>query len=212
MPVLSGSVTFARFRAERTKKKSTKQPERSLANALRAAAFSRLDTSGDQERSAGWVQVEDPDAVELAPSSFLFGDHLLVTWRIDAVRVPASALKRELAEWSRRYEEKAGHPPYRADKAAEKEVILKRLRKRAFVATRTHDVCWNQKSDEVQIWAGSRKAIEEVQIALEETFGLALHATSPGARVDAAGLDPAKLRPTAALFGDDVVREVSGGA
>ena len=51
MPVLKGAVTFARFRAERTKDEP-KDLRRSLANALRKSAFEALDPTGDEDRAA----------------------------------------------------------------------------------------------------------------------------------------------------------------
>ena len=127
---------------------------------------------------------------------------------MDTIRVPASMLKSELEAWCKAYEDKIGHPPKRADKSAEKELILKRLRKRAFVATQTYDLSWNLDTDAVQIWASSKKIVEEMQIAIEEAFDVSLTPTSPGARADAAEIDGDTIRPTAALFGDDVASEV----
>lgn len=205
MPILRGAVTYARHFAERTKKKPK---GRGLASALAAAAFEPLDASGEQDRAAGWVELEDNDSTALTPSRFLYGSHLLATWRVDARRVPSAAVNRELDEWCRTFEEKVGHPPKRADKAAAKEQVLKRLRKRAFIVTRTFDVSWNLDTDEVQIWASSRKIIDEILIAIEEGFGVTLMPTSPGARAQADGLDTDGLKPTPELFGADVASEV----
>ncbi|MEQ8279700.1 MAG: recombination-associated protein RdgC [Deltaproteobacteria bacterium] len=207
MPLLKGAVTYSRFRAEHHKE-PTKDPRRSLANALRKGAFEPLDQSGEQDRSAGWVELEDHQATDLAPSRFLYGSYLLATWRVDSVRVPAALVRSEIDAWSRAFEEKIGHPPKRADKSAQKEIILKKLRRRAFVSTQTFDVSWNLDTNAVQLWASSKKIVEEIQVAIEEAFDVTLHSTSPGARVDASDVDVDKIRATPELFGDDVALQV----
>lgn len=211
MPVLRGAVTLCRFHAEWPEKKPRpKDPRRSLPNALRRNTFEPLDRSGEEERSAGWVELDDHDGTGLAAAQVLFDGTLLVTWRVDLVRVPAAIQRAEVERWARAYEAKQGRPPTRTDKAAEKELILKRLRKRAFITTRTHDVVWNLDSDEVQVWSASRAAVEEIHVTIEESFGVRLAPTSPGARLEAAGLDPARLKPTEALFGVEALAEARG--
>ncbi len=207
MPLLKGAVTYARFAAT-SHKEPVKDPRRSLANALRKAAFEPLDQTGEQDRAAGWVELEDHDATELAPSRFLYGSYLLATWRVDSIRVPAALVRSEIDAWARQFEERAGHPPKRSDKAEQKELVLKKLRRRAFVTTQTFDVSWNQDTNAVQIWAASKKIVEEIQIAIEEAFDVSLQPTSPGARVEASEIDPESVRPTPALFGEDVALEV----
>jgi recombination associated protein RdgC len=65
MPVKKGPVTFARFRAFATKPKA-KDQRRSHATALRRHAFEPLDREAEEDRSAGWVELDDPDKSELA--------------------------------------------------------------------------------------------------------------------------------------------------
>ena len=201
MPIQQGAVTFARFMAEARKPRS-KDVRRSLAKDLRSQAFQPLDRLGEQERTTGWVELDDADSVELPPSRFLFGSHLLVAYRIDQRKVPAAMVKRELDGWARDFLSRQNRSPKRIERAEQKELIVKRLRKRAFVTTQTIDVSWNLDSDEVLIWSPARKTVDEIHVALEETFDLRLHSKSPGALADATGARAASLAPTVALFGD----------
>ena len=206
MPVLKGAVTFARFRAERTKEEP-KDLRRSLANVLRKSAFEPLDPAGDEDRSAGWVELEDTEATELSPGRFLYGDFLMVSWRVDTLRVPAPRLKAELDQWSRVHEAQHGEAPKRTAKKAQKELILKKLRRQAFPSTRTYDVTWNLESNVIFVWSSARKIVDEIAVALEEGFGLRLHAQSPGALVERSGIVEDNIEPTPELFGQDVVSE-----
>jgi recombination associated protein RdgC len=206
MPVLKGAVTFARFRAERTKEEP-KDLRRSLSNALRKSAFEPLDPTSDEDRAAGWVELEDTESTELAPGRFMFGDYLMASWRVDTLRVPAPRLKAELEQWTRAHEAQHGEPPKRAAKKAQKELILKKLRRQAFPASRTYDVTWNLETDVIFVWASGRKIVDEIVVALEEGFGLRLHAQSPGALVERAEISKDNIEPTPELFGQDVVSE-----
>lgn len=208
MPVLKGAVTFARFRVERTKDEP-KDPRRSLAAALRRAAFEPLDPTEDEDRAAGWVELEDQDATDLAPSRFLYGDYLMASWRVDTLRVPTARVNAELDRYARAYEAERGEAPKRADKKAQKELIIKKLRRQAFPTTRTYDVTWNLEADTVFVWASARKIVDEVVIALEDGFGLRLHAQSPGALARASEIPDDEIDPTPELFGADVVQEAA---
>lgn len=203
MPVLKGPITFSRFRVEH-KGERPKDIKRSLSRGFKAHAFEPLDKSSDEESASGWVEIEDRDRVDLTPTSLMYGDWVLVSWRIDRIRVPGAAVREELETWGKSFEEKNGRPPRRAEKKEEREVVVQRLRKRAFPSIQTHDVSWNLASDQLQIWSTSKKVVDEIQESLEKMFELRLQALSPGAYVhqlklpeDAEGL----LAPTAELIG-----------
>lgn len=206
MPVLKGAVTFARFRVGRDKD-APKDLKRSLANALRRNAFEALDPTSDEDRAAGWVELEDHDATELSPSRFLYGDFLMVTWRVDTLRVPTNRVNAELDRWVRQHEAEKGEAPTRTSKKAQKELILKKLRRQAFPVTRTYDLTWNLEKDLIFVWSSARKIIDEIAIALEDGFGLRLYAQSPGALAEAAEIPGEDIPPTPELFGADVVSE-----
>lgn len=206
MPVLKGAVTFARYKVVRTKD-APKDLKRSLSDALRRSAFEELDPGGDEDRASGWVELEDQDAVDLAPSRFIYGDYLMVSWRVDTLRVPTARVKAELDRWARVHEAEKGEPPNRASKKAQKELIIVKLRNQAFPSTRTYDLTWNLEKDVIFIWSSARKIVEEIVIALEDGFSLQLQAQSPGALTDAAEVSGDDIQPTPELFGSDVVSE-----
>lgn len=206
MPIHKGAVTASRYVVVEGGK-SGKDQRRTLANGLRKLAFEPLDRDGDEDRSAGWVEVENHDSTELAPSSFLLGEHVILTWRIDALRVPTAQAKAELETWAKAFQTKHSRPPSKKERSEEKELIIRKLRKRAFISSKTFDVSWSQSTGVVLIWASSRKVVEEVIVALEESVGLTLRSTSPGASAEAAGIDADQLSPTAALFGEETAQE-----
>jgi recombination associated protein RdgC len=199
MPVLRGALTFARFHAEPIGERP-KDQKRWLARGLRDRAFKPLDRSSEEDRSAGWVELEQNDSTELAPSSFLYGEYVLVSYRIDKLRVPASALKAELEAWAREYTKAKGRPPKKPERAEHREMVHKKLRARALPQSRVFDVSWSQKSDQIQIWASARSVVEEIKECLESVFELELTAQTPSAFAAAYAPKQGAIEPTADLI------------
>lgn len=203
MPILRGSVTFARFRAEHPKK-APSDVRRWLVRGLQASAFEPIDRKSDEDRSAGFVELEDRDQVEFAPSALFYGERALFSWRIDKLRVPAGQLRDELARWAQDFERENERKPSRLEKGQHKEAVRQKLRSQAVPVMKAHDVCWNLKTGEVQLWAASRTVVEEIVGVLEANLEVRLR--SP---LDRALGGEGELKPTLELIG---VEEVSHGA
>lgn len=120
------------------------------------------------------------------------------------IRVSAAHVRDELARWLVAFEREQGRKPGRTEKAEAKAGIRLKLRNRAPEQTKVFDLAWNLKTDQLQIWASSRKAIEEVSAAAEEALGVKLLPMVPGAMALERGLDESSLEPTAALVGKEV--------
>lgn len=199
MPVLHGAVTFARFevRAEQF------DPKRSLPKGLKAHAFEPIDRKrgADQDRAAGFVELEDPDGVEFATSNLYAGQHARFAYRVDQLKIPSAALKSELAAWVAEFEGENARKPSRQEKARQRDAIRDTLRSAAVPTTKTFDVSWELTANRLKIWATSRKIVEEIQAAIEQAFGVKLEPLVPVVLAGRLGVDDAALAPTAALLG-----------
>jgi recombination associated protein RdgC len=205
MALLGGSVTFSRFRAGKT----PADPKRTILKGLRSGAFEPLVPGGEEDRAVGFVELEDHDGVEFPVSRTFFGEHVLVAFRVDAIRVRGAEVKTELERWTAAFAAEHGRPPARREKSAERDVIRQRLRSQTPPLTRTHDVSWNLSTGELLVWAASRKTVEELVAALEEAFGVSLRPSNAAGLAEAAGIDSESLSPTAALVGAGADREVA---
>lgn len=204
MPILKGATTFSRFRAT-PKGERPKDVKRWLSRGFRDRAFEPLDKNGEEDSSGGFVELEDADQTELAPQSFLHGELVLISYRIDRIRVPAAAIRAELEAWSKTFAERESRPPRRSERAEEKENIAHKLKKRAFPTTKLTDVSYSLKSEHLQIWTTQRSVVDEIQTALEEALDLRLLPLGPGAYASSLDLDDeaeANLAPTAELLRD----------
>jgi recombination associated protein RdgC len=199
MPVLRGSVTYSRFRSEAGK--LPQDTRRWLARGLARGAFEPIDVQrGEDDRSAGFVALEDADSTDFA-SGVLERGRALFAWRIDTIKVKAAAVRAELERWAAAFTEEHRRPPARGEKATARDEIRHRLRQKQPPTTRTFDVSWSLDTGELQIWAASRKVVEEVAAAIESSFEVKLAPQSAGAQAVRAGIGEGALAPTAALLG-----------
>lgn len=199
MPVLRGSITFARFRSQAGK--LPQDTRRWLARGLARGAFEPLDPSkGDDDRSAGFVTLEDADSTEFS-SGVLEAGRALFAFRVDRIQVKGAAVRAELERWTAAFQAEHDRPPTRGEKAGAKDEIRHLLRKRTPPSTRVFDVSWALDDGEVLVWAASRKAVDEIAAALEQAFEVKLAPCSVGAQAIRAGFAESALGPTAGLVG-----------
>jgi recombination associated protein RdgC len=199
MPVLRGSITFARFRSETGK--LPQDTRRWLARGLARGAFVPLDPAkGDDDRSAGFVSLEDPESTDFT-SGVLEGGRALFAFRVDRIQVKGAAVRAELERWTAAFRDEHDRAPARGEKATAKDEIRHRLRGRTPPSTRVLDVSWALEDREVLVWAASRKAVDEIAAAIEQAFEVKLAPCSVGAQAARAGIAEPALAPTAALVG-----------
>ncbi len=227
MPILRGAVTFSRFRVQ-TPEPANLSPAKvppakpslaklsneakQLGKSLKNRGFEPIDRKGDEERSAGFVELEDHDSIEFAPGNLYFGEYALFSYRVETLKVPSALLKAEHEKWCREYEREKGHPPKRYEKTENRLALRQALRSRAVPTNKVHDICWNLKTGEMQIWASSRTVVDEIQQAIEKACDLTLAAMVPLAVAQALGIDEKDLQPTAELSWPEFEGEANGKA
>lgn len=210
MPVVRGGVSFHRFRVD-LGEDPPKDLKRSVQRGLRKKAFQPLDRQSEEDRSAGWVELENNDATEFGAAELQVGEYFLFAWRVERLRVPTAVVKAELERWSTAFAEEHGHPPRRSQLKEQREAITHKLKQRAFPTSRVYDVSWNLRSSEVEIWASGAKLVEEIHVAFDETFGFHLRPLTPGQIADAMDAPPGALLPSAELVGAALASKVLPG-
>jgi recombination associated protein RdgC len=210
MPVLRGAVTFSRFLVEPAEG-APADLKRGLSRTLKARAFAPIDRRSEEERAAGFVELENPESTEFASGDLFHGEYALFGYRIDTIKVPGPALRAEVDKWAATFEKEKGRPPSRGEKSENRSSLRQVLRNRAVPSTKVHDLSWNLKSQQLQIWAASRKAVEEVLNAVEVAFKVKLVPLVPAALAARTGIEESALGPTAELIGVELPAEVSHG-
>ncbi|MCY1035402.1 recombination-associated protein RdgC [Corallococcus sp. BB11-1] len=203
MPVLRGAVTFSRFRTEPSKE-APSDVKRWLTKGLKSHAFEPIDRRSEDERAAGFVELENAEASDFSTSNLFYGEYALFSFRIDTLKVPGSMMKAELDKWTSAFTKENGRPPARAEKNKQKLELKQLLRQRAVPRTSVLDVTWNLKTQQVQIWAASRKTVDEISVALEGALAVKVIGITPASMAQRAGIDDKALGPTAELIGMDL--------
>lgn len=197
MPVQRGSVSFSRFRLGGDPPKDVK---RWLTGALRARAFEPIDPKGEEDRAAGFVELENERGTGFSAGAVFSGPWALFSWRVEKLRIPSAQLREQLTLWTTKFEAQHGRPPGRREKAEGKEAARRSLRSKLEPVAKTFDVSIALETGEVHLWASSRTVVEEIHEALESGLKVRLVPRVPAAFVRADALD--RLEPTPELFGD----------
>jgi recombination associated protein RdgC len=209
MPILGGTVTFARFRVEPAEA-FPNDVRRWLSRGLRARAFEPIDKRTEEERAAGFVELEDHDATEFSPGRLFHGEYALLAWRVDTLKVRAAVVKAELAQWAESFEKQQGRAPTRREKAERRSAVRQAMRAQAEPVTKVYDVSWNLQAQQIQLWAASRKVVDEMSLAMESCFRIRLHAQVPAVMARRRGVADAALMPTPELLGVELTGKEAG--
>lgn len=211
MPIASGTVSFARFCVEPVDSFPT-DTRRWLRRGLRARGFEPIDRQTEEERAAGFVELEDHESIEFSTGRLFHGEYALMAWRIDTLKVPAAALKAELARWVAAFDQEQGRPPTKKEKSERRAALRHAMRMKAEPVTKVYDVSWNLQAQQMQIWALSRKVVDEVVLTMESCFRVRLHAQVPSVVAQRRGVADAVLAPTPELLGIELSgKEASRG-
>ena len=169
-----------------------------LTRALKIGAFESIDPKSDEDRASGFVELEDDRATSFSAGALFEGLYALFAWRVEKIRMPASTIRAELAEWSKKFEAKNGRAPGRREKADQKDLLRRALRAKTPPVASVSDVSYELPVGEVLVWASSTGIVEEVQTALEKGLDVRLVARVPASFVSPEQLE--SLGPTPELF------------
>ncbi len=195
MPIRRGAVNVARFQLQGEVPRDVK---RWLQRGLTRGAFAPIDVKSEDERTAGFVELERSDAAEFSPATLFYGQQALFAWRVDRLKVPAGTLRTALSQWAQAFEQKNGRAPGRRERAEQKEGLKKLLRAKQAPVTRVFEVSLDLKARDLFVWATSRTVVDEVQAAVESHLELRLFARVPAAFMPPEAIDA--LTPTPELF------------
>ncbi|MFT3706130.1 MAG: recombination-associated protein RdgC [Archangium sp.] len=197
MGIRRGSVNLARFRVEGDIPKDVK---RWLQKGLGKAAFEPIDPKSEQERTAGFVELEANDRTEFSVGNLFHGTHALFAYRVETLKVPTNAVRAKMLEWVQAFEAKNKRGPGRRERADQKEQVQKALRAKQEPSTKIFEVSLDTVSRDLFVWATSRTVVDEVQGSLEANLEVKLIPRVPAAMISPSLIDT--LLPTPELFGE----------
>lgn len=176
MGFVNGSASFVRFDV------IGDLPENALeyiAERVIAYAFQDIDDSYD-EYSIGWVSILNMFDSQFQYASYVAGDYITLTLRIDERKVSPAILKKFVAKEEERVKLEKQVPKLgRAQKVEIKERIRTELMRKAIPVPVIYDLCWSLSDSTLYFFTTNKKAQAVLEDYFKETFGLLLRQQIP---------------------------------
>jgi len=151
---------------------------------IRKYAFREVESSGD-ETGLGWTSVEDFSDHQFQGASYLIGNYVALSLRIDSVRVPSKVLEMHFKQESRKLIQDTGASRLSSGQRRDlKDRLKETLKKQAFPSIQVFDLVWDTAKTLAYFTSHSPKARERVEDLFKKSFGLSLVPLIPYLRAE----------------------------
>ncbi len=176
MGFLRGSASFVRFSVE------GELPENLLDFvADRIASFSFVDIDDNyDEYSIGWVSVLNMFDSDFNYASYMNGDYITLTLRVDERKVSSAVVKKFAQKEEERVKIEKQIPRIsRSMKVEIKERVTTELMRKAVPIPAVYDLCWNLSESTLLFFSTNKKALALIEDFFNDSFGLRLKQQIP---------------------------------
>ena len=176
MSFIKGTASFVCFTVE------GHLPDMSLdylANKVTAFSFKDIDDTFD-EASLGWVSVLDMFDASFSHASFMVGDYLVLSLRLDERKVSPSIIKKFVQKEEARVRAEREVP--RLSKSVRtqiKERVTSELLRKSFPVPTVFDLFWNLSEARVYVFTTNKKALSLIEDFFKECFDVLLKQQIP---------------------------------
>ncbi len=171
MGFISGSASFTRFSIEG---ELPENPMEFIAQRIAAYSFKDID-DGIEEHSVGWVSVANMFDASFRYASFMNGDYVVLSLRLDERKVSPAVLKKFVQKEEERIKREKQIPRLgRAARVEIKERIKTELTRKAMPVPTVYDLVWNLSESTVIFFTTNRKAHALLEDIFKDCFGLLL--------------------------------------
>ncbi len=176
MSLLKGTASFVRFSVDGT------LPENSLdfiAKRIMAFSFKDIDETYD-EYSIGWVSILNMFDTQFGFASYVAGDYITLTLRIDERKVSPAILKKYVQKEEERVRLERQVPKLgRSVKVQIKERIRTELMRKAIPIPATFELCWNLSNSTLLFFSTNKKIHSVLEDFIKESFGVLIRQQIP---------------------------------
>jgi DNA recombination-dependent growth factor C len=176
MGFLKGTASFVKFSVD------GQLPENSLdfiANRVVAYSFQDIDDTYD-EYSIGWVSILNMFDSQFAFASYVAGDYITLTLRIDERKVSPAILKKFVQKEEERVRREQQVPKLsRSTKVQIKERIRTELMRKAIPIPSTFELCWNLSHSTLLFFSTNQKVHAILEDFFKESFNLLIRQQIP---------------------------------
>ncbi len=176
MSFLKGSASFVCFTVEG---ELPDNPLDFILDRIISFGFEDIDDSYE-ESSLGWVSVHDMFDATFKNASWIAGDYITLSLRMDERKVSAAVLKKCTAKEEERVRREKQVPKLsRAAKIEIKERVRIDLIRKTMPVPSVYDVVWNLSENSLIFFSTNKKAQALLEDHFKETFGLLIKQQIP---------------------------------
>jgi len=176
MGLLKGSASFVRFTVLG---ELPENPLDFLADRIVSFSFRDIDDTYD-EYSIGWVSVLNMFDSEFEYASYVAGDYITLTLRVDERKVSPAILKKMVQKEEERVRIERQLPKLgRAMKVEIKERIRVELMRKAIPVPSTFELCWSLAESTILLFTTNKKIHAILEDYFKESFGLLIRQQIP---------------------------------
>jgi DNA recombination-dependent growth factor C len=176
MGLLKGSASFVRFTLEG---ELPENPLDYIADRVISFSFQDIDDTYD-EYSIGWVSILNMFDSGFRFASYVAGDYVTLTLRIDERKVSPAILKKFVQKEEERIKAERQIPKLgRTQKVEIKERVRVELMRKAIPVPSTFELCWNLSESTLLFFSTNKKIQAVLEDFFKETFGLFIRQQIP---------------------------------
>jgi len=176
MGLIKGTATFVKFTIEGD---LPENPLEYISERIKAFSFQDIDDTFD-EYSIGWVSLDNMFDSSFKYASYLVGDYIVLTLRIDERKVSSAILKKIVRKEELRMMAERQLPKLsRSVKIEIKERVRAELVRKSIPVPSTFDLCWNLSESTLLFFSTNKKIHAVVEDFFKECFGVFLKQQIP---------------------------------
>jgi len=171
MGFLSSTISLTRYRVEG---KIEEPILETIASGLIKYSISEID--GDtSEKTVGWTSFDHPFSPDFESSSFVIGNYLIFSLRIDKKSIPPKVIKKHTAaEQGKRLAESGRAYLSKEEKNMIKDHVMNQLSLRVPSTPNIYDLVWSVEEGWVWFFTTMKAANEELETLFKNSFNLTL--------------------------------------
>jgi DNA recombination-dependent growth factor C len=141
---------------------------------IRRGAYREIESVGD-EVGMGWTSMDDFTDNVFHGASYVRGNYVALSLRVDTARVPARVLEIEVRKETRKLLEQTGRQRLSAAQRREvKDTVKDKLKRQVFPSIQVYDLIWDTSKAVLYFGSLSIKARERLEDLFKKCFGLSL--------------------------------------
>lgn len=171
MSALASSVSITRYQVDG---KIDAPIIETVAAGLKKYALSEIDDS-PLEKAVGWTSFEKPYQPDFDGSTFVYGNALVFSLRIDRKTIPPKLVKKHMVIESDRRMAESGRPYLsRNEKERIRDQVMDRLYATVPPTPYIYDIVWNYEDAKVWFFSNLKAANEALETLFSQSFEVRL--------------------------------------